>query len=132
MQFAWKAGGAAPSDFANLISTHVIARGKVRGGPSLKVEGARCPWTPPDRAADVRPHPHLLRCHSCWPSPSSTNSVMVGGMCAPIGQPPAARAWGAWERAEELRAAKGSVFPAKREAKRTSPVRAWVPSTPYP
>ena len=46
---ARKAGGAAPSDFANLISTHVIARGKVRGGPSLKVEGARCPWTPPDR-----------------------------------------------------------------------------------
>jgi len=63
MQFAWQAGGAAPSDFANLISTHVIARGKVRGGPSLKVEGARCPWTPihlfpaarPDSPGDIRP-----------------------------------------------------------------------------
>ena len=46
-QFAWKVGGLRPRTLANAISIHVLAWVKVRGGPSLRVEGARRPWTPP-------------------------------------------------------------------------------------
>ena len=42
-QFAWKAGGLRPRTLANAISAHVLAWVKVRGGPSLHVEGARRP-----------------------------------------------------------------------------------------
>ena len=82
VQFAWKVGELRPRPFGNLISTYVIARGKVRGGPSLKVEGARCPWTPPDPPPSRCPSAHAGgTSYDCPGVSARSNLALTGPFC---------------------------------------------------